>query len=186
MIRRDQWRIQTRCLRGQSKKGAPKILHLFKMPSFSVTIVGCITQKRVPFLGQEMVIFVRRTVQSFRESPQFKIAFHHQFTKSLKQVQTDRSYFSQATLNWERYGCPKQSFICTISGARRKFPRGTKFRHNRVTSQINFRGSVEGTTILGVRGHSPGKILQNYTKNTHFCAFWKQALDNTDFTFFYF
>ena len=69
------------------------------MPSFSVTIVGCITQKRVPFLGQEMVIFVRRTVQSFRESPQFKIAFHHQFTKSLKQVQTDRSYFSQATLN---------------------------------------------------------------------------------------
>jgi len=25
------------------------------------------------------------------------------------------------------------------SGVRRKFPRGDKFRHNRVTSQINFR-----------------------------------------------
>jgi len=39
-----------------------------------------------------------------------------------------------------------------------------KFRHNRVTSQINFRGSAEGTTILGVSGVMPtGKILQNYT-----------------------
>jgi len=61
-----------------------------------------------------MAIFVGRTVQSFKESPQFKIAFYHKFTKHLKQVQTDRSYFSQATLNWEHYGCPKQSFICTI------------------------------------------------------------------------
>jgi len=26
---------------------------------------------------------------------------------------------------------------------------GTKFRHNRVTLQINFAGSAEGTTILG-------------------------------------
>ena len=41
---------------------------------------------------------------AIRESPQFKIAFYHQFTKSFKQVQTDQSYFSQATLNWERYG----------------------------------------------------------------------------------
>ena len=47
------------------------------------------------------------------------------------------------------------SIWCTtvISGVRRKFPRGdTKFRHNRVTSQINFRGSAEGTTILGGGG----------------------------------
>ena len=35
--------------------------------------------------------------------------------KSLKQVQKERSYFSQAAHNWERYGCPKQSFISTIS-----------------------------------------------------------------------
>ena len=40
---------------------------------------------------------------------------------------------------------------------------GAKFRHNRVTSQINFRGSAEGTTIVGVRRHALVKILQNYT-----------------------
>jgi len=38
---------------------------------------------------------------------------------------------------------------------------GAKFRHNRVTSQINFRGSAEGTTNLGgprpcPRDHSRG------------------------------
>ena len=27
-----------------------------------------------------------------------------------------------------------------------------------------------------VRGHGPGKYLQNYTKNTRFRAFWKQVL----------
>jgi len=47
-----------------------------------------------------------------------------------------------------------------VSGVRRKFPReGQSSRHNRATSQINFKGSAEGTTILG----APGKILQNYT-----------------------
>ena len=30
-----------------------------------------------------------------------------------------------------------------------KISEGAKFRHNRVTSQINFRGSAEGTPILG-------------------------------------
>jgi len=35
------------------------------------------------------------------------------------------------------------------------------FRHSRVTSQINFRGSAEGTTISKeVRGRAPGKMLQ--------------------------
>jgi len=38
------------------------------------------------------------------------------------------------------------------SDVRRKFPWGDKFRHNRVTSQINFRGSAEGTIILGGPG----------------------------------
>jgi len=32
-----------------------------------------------------------------------------------------------------------------------------------MTSEINFKGSAEGTTILGGRGHAPWKILQNFT-----------------------
>ena len=47
------------------------------------------------------------------------------------------------------------------SGVRRKFPRGGKFRNNRVTSQINFRGSAEDTTILGDPGLCP---LENFAK----------------------
>jgi len=44
------------------------------------------------------------------------------------------------------------------------FRGGPKFRHNRVTSQIIFSASAEGTTILGgVQGYAPGNILQNYT-----------------------
>ena len=38
------------------------------------------------------------------------------------------------------------------SGVRRKFARGAKFRHNHVTSQINFMGTAEGMTILGWSG----------------------------------
>ena len=41
-------------------------------------------------------------------------------------------------------------FMQLISGVRRKFPGGPKFRHNRVTSQFNFMGSAEDMTILGV------------------------------------
>jgi len=38
---------------------------------------------------------------------------------------------------------------------------GAKFRHNRVTSQINFKGSAEGTTILGASGGMPpGKFCK--------------------------
>jgi len=47
------------------------------------------------------------------------------------------------------------------SGVRRKFPRGAKFRHNRVTSQINFRGSADGTTIVGCPGACP---RENFAK----------------------
>ena len=72
-------------------------------------------------------------------------------------------------------------------------PRGDNhlWRHtiydNHVTSQINFRGSAEDTTILGGSGDMPpGKFCKIAPKNTHFCAFWKQVLDNTVFTFFYF
>jgi len=36
-----------------------------------------------------------------------------------------------------------------------KFRGWAKFRHNRVTSQINFRGSAEGTTTLGGPGACP-------------------------------
>ena len=61
------------------------------------------------------------------------------------------------------------------------------YRHNHVTSQINFRGSAEGMAILGGSGcMPPGKFCKITPKNTHFCAFWKQVLDNTVFTFFYF
>jgi len=65
---------------------------------------------------------------------------------------------------------------------------GGKFRHNRVTSQINFTGSAEGATIQGgpETCPPPGKFCKIAPKNTHFCAFWKQVLDNTVFTFFYF
>jgi len=53
------------------------------------------------------------------------------------------------------------------SGVRRKFPRGgAKFCHNRVTSQINFRGSAEGMTILGSAEACPrenfAKLHQKY------------------------
>jgi len=38
---------------------------------------------------------------------------------------------------------------------------GAKFRHDRITSQINFRGSAEGTTILGGPVACPG---ENFAK----------------------
>jgi len=54
---------------------------------------------------------------------------------------------------------------------------GAKFRHNRVKSQINFRGSAEGTNILGGSGGMPPWNFCKITpKHTHFCAFWKQVL----------
>jgi len=57
------------------------------------------------------------------------------------------------------------------------FDGGAKFRHNRVTSQINFRGSAEGKTILGGSGSMPlRKFCKITLKNMHFCAFWKQVL----------
>jgi len=62
-----------------------------------------------------MAIFVGWTERSFRESPQFKVAFYHWFTKCLKQFQKGRPHFSQAPPNWECYECPKQSFVSAIS-----------------------------------------------------------------------
>jgi len=35
-------------------------------------------------------------------------------------------------------------------------------------------------------GMTPGKFCKITPKNAHFCALWKQVLDNTVFTFFYF
>jgi len=43
------------------------------------------------------------------------------------------------------------------------FRGGASFRHNRVTSQINFRGRAEGRPFQGGPGNAPWKILQNYT-----------------------
>jgi len=83
-----------------------------------------------------------------------------------------------------------QYFIIYVSsGVRRKFQRGAKFHHNCVMSQINFMGSAEGTTILrGSRGMPPRKVCKITPKNMHFhfCAFWKEVLDNSVFTFLYF
>jgi len=93
---------------------------------------------------------------------------------------------------WVRNSILPIKSLCTksahgTSGVRRKCPRGGKFRHNRVTSHINFRGRAEVTTILGVPGACPrGKFCKITPKNTHFCAFWKQVLYNTVFTFFIF
>jgi len=67
--------------------------------------------------------------------------------------------------------------VVAYSGVRRKFPGGAKFCHKRVTSQINFRGSAEGTNILGgSEGMPPGKFCKITPKNTRFCVFWKQVL----------
>jgi len=48
------------------------------------------------------------------------------------------------------------------SGVRRKFPRGAKFCHNRVTSQINFRTTI----LVGSRRMPPGKFCKITPKNT--------------------
>jgi len=57
------------------------------------------------------------------------------------------------------------------------FRREAKCRHNRVTSQINFRGSAKGTTIVGGSGGMPPRKFCKITpKNMHFCAMWKQVL----------
>jgi len=60
----------------------------------------------------------------------------------------------------------------SVSGVRRKFPKGAKFRPNRVTSQINFRGNAEGTTILGGSGGiPPGKFCKLHLKLRIFVHF---------------
>jgi len=46
---------------------------------------------------------------------------------------------------------------------------GAKFCHNRVTSQINLKGSAEGSTILGGSGGMPlGKFCKITPKNLIF------------------
>jgi len=70
---------------------------------------------------------------------------------------------NSSTIGLNLRALPLSAVTVSLSGVRRKFPGGAKFRHNRMTSQINFRGIAVGTTILGVWGHAPGKILQNYT-----------------------
>jgi len=54
-------------------------------------------------------------------------------------------------------------------GYAENFRGGAKFRYSRVTSQINFRGSAEGTTILGgSRGMPSGKFCKITPKNKAF------------------
>ena len=67
--------------------------------------------------------------------------------------------------------CRRQWRTQKISEGRAKFHHN-RVSHNRVTSQINFKGSAEGTTILGGSGDIPlGKFCKIIPKNTHFCAF---------------
>jgi len=57
------------------------------------------------------------------------------------------------------------------------FRGGVQISSQCVTSQINFRGSAEGKTIIaGSGGMPPGKVCKTASKSTHFCAFWKQDL----------
>jgi len=66
---------------------------------------------------------------------------------------------------YEKYKASKkkQRKVLAAVAYAENFRGGSKFRHNRVTSQIKFKGSAEGAIILGVPGHASGKILQNYT-----------------------
>ena len=80
----------------------------------------------------------------------------------------------------------KNNYI-SISNVRRKFPRE---RPSFVTIVWRHKSTLRKCRrhdhSRGVRGHAPGKFCKITPKNTHFCAFWKQVLDNTIFAFFYF
>jgi len=57
-------------------RGRQKIFTCLNIPASLRQSLG-VTQKLLHFLGSENGYFVARTTRSFRESPQFKIAFHH-------------------------------------------------------------------------------------------------------------
>jgi len=75
-----------------------------------------------------------------------------------KKFLKDRSKFATSQTYSQSYKRRKNLVSPSVACAENS-RRGAKFRHNRVTSQINFR-----TTILGGPASWPGKILQNYTK----------------------
>jgi len=73
------------------------------------------------------------------------------------------------------------------------FSRGVKFYHNLcdvtlvqydVTNQLQGKCQRHDHS-RGVRGMPPGKFCKITPRKTHFCAFWKQVLDNTVFTFLF-
>ena len=75
-------------------------------------------------------------------------------------------------------------FMQSISGVRRSFRGGPKFRHNRVTSQFNFMRRAEGMTILGVfTGKSKSRANPEYSRKNSF-AFAKTG--RFCFTLFHF
>ena len=98
---------------GQSSK-APKSLHLLKYRSFSATFVGYHTKA---------VTFSRPRKWPVLLVELCDLSGNHHSLKSHFIINSQnvwsgpkgRSYFSQATHNWERYGCPKNSFVSTIS-----------------------------------------------------------------------
>jgi len=96
-------------LGGSEMRRRQKVFTRLKYPSFSATIVGYHT-KVVTFSKPRKWLFV--LVDLCDLSGNYH-SLKSPFINSQK-VWT-RSCFSQATPNWERYGCPKQFFISTIN-----------------------------------------------------------------------
>jgi len=74
----------------------------------------------------------------------------------------------------------KSSNLCIQWRTQKISEGGAKFRHNRVTSQINFRGSAEGTTILGGPGACPRESFAKLHLKRHIFVhsgskFWYNA-----------
>ena len=71
-------------------------------------------------------------------------------------------------------------------------PRGTEEDRDKGEKTGDKGGRDRGTRKVGQNeqkpsaGTPPGKFCKITPKNTHFCSFWKQVLDNTAFTFFIF
>jgi len=79
-------------------------------------------------------------VTGFNQTEKLFVLF---FYENIKQIDSNYLYYQIVV-------------TCAVTYAE-NFQGGSKFRHNRLTSQINFRGSMKGS------GTCPGKILQNYT-----------------------
>jgi len=96
------WWIQTRRLGGrESNKGAPKSLHSFKNPSFSVAIFGYHAKVVTFCRPRKCLCLLVELCDLSGKHHSLKLLLsliHWKF----EAVQKDRSHFSQATHSWER------------------------------------------------------------------------------------